>query len=216
MAPPSGREREIKLELASDRERERLLGALPAPIEVKDQFNHYFDLPGGELRAAGVMLRLRIESSIGAEASPTKERARITVKEGAKRDGAGLFDSAEREADLPLELARAVVAGETPFAEVPGSIVATLAARFGDLSTLAEWGTLTNRRSVHTVDEGFVVEVDQAVYPDGTVLDEVELESEDPEAARRWLLAFLAGIPVEARPSTASKSERLARARGKD
>ncbi len=218
MPPTDGREREIKLELGSAEDRDRLLAVLPPPSEVKEQSNHYYDLPRGDLRAAGVMLRLRIEKTehagVGGTADDagvgSRERARITVKEGAKRDGAGLFDSAETEADVLVADARRVAQGDVTFESLGGEILTSLAARFGDLKSLACWGTLENRRSVHPLDAEFVLEVDRAVYPDGTVLNEVELESDDPKGAHARLTALLDSVPVSYRPSTASKSERLA------
>lgn len=204
MGMTEGREREIKLEFSGEEDYRRFLDALPEPAEVKEQRNHYFDLPDRALRAAGVMLRLRIEP----------KGARITVKEKAVRDGAGLFDVAETEETVDREAAEAVAGGNARFADLGGTIVESLSARFGDILELARWGTLTNRRSVHPLDSGFTLEVDRAVYPDGTVLHEVECESEDPNGARSEIERRLAAIGVVCRPSTASKAERLARSAG--
>jgi len=199
------REREVKLELAGASDHERLLAALPPPFEVREQRNHYFDLPEGALRTAGVMLRLRIEG----------DSARLTVKEGARRDAAGLFDSAEREEVVDRPAALAVAEGRAPFTSLGGELIASLAARFGSLGALARWGSLANRRSRHRLPDGLVVEVDRAVYPDGSVLHEVELEIEgeaagEPESSRRRLEIWLDAARAEWRPSTASKAERLA------
>jgi len=199
------REREVKLELATAADHERFLAALPAPFETREQRNHYYDLPGGELRAAGVMLRLRIEG----------ESARLTVKEGARRDAEGLFDAAEREEIVDRRAAVAVAEGRAPLASLGGEIFDSLAARFGSLGALVRWGSLANRRSRHRLPDGLVVELDRAVYPDGSVLHEVELEIEgdsadEPESARRRLVHRLEAAHATWRPSTASKAERLA------
>ena len=208
-APVSGREQEIKLELASESARDALIAALPPARTVKEQFNHYYDFPDQRLRAAGVLLRLR------RERSGETERARITVKRGSVRDGAGLFDSAETEADVPLERAAAVIDGSEPFVSLGGPIIEELSRHFGDLAPLSRWGTLENRRSVHPLPglETLELEIDRASYPDGSILCEVECESTDPEATRRVVVALLEGIPVAFTPSTMSKSERLAHCR---
>lgn len=199
------REREVKLELATSADHERLLASLPPPFDVREQRNHYYDLPGGELAAAGVMLRLRIEG----------DSARLTVKEDARRDAAGLFDAEEREERVDPAAARRVAEGRAPITSLGGALLAALAARFGAMGGLARWGSLANRRSCHRLGDGLVVEVDRAVYPDGSVLHEVELEidgegSGEPESARRRLVACLDGARVAWRPSSASKAERLA------
>jgi len=204
------REQEIKLELASEEDRDRLIAALPPSTRRKRQANHYYDLPGLELRGAGVLLRLRLETIKRPEHSP-RQRARVTVKERATRDGEGLFDSIEREFDVPVEAAEAVVGGDAGFETLGGEVLDALAARFGALAGLRRWGVLENERSVHPFGE-WELEVDRAVYPGGVVLREVELESERPEEARARLTALLGRLGIAATPSSMSKSERLAQA----
>ena len=208
-APTSGREQEIKLQLVDEAARDALIAALPPARTEKEQFNHYYDFPDQRLREAGVLLRLR------RERAGERERARITVKKGSVRDGAGLFDSAETEAEVPIEIARAVIEGSAPFLSIGGPILDELARHFGDLTPVTRWGTLENRRSVHPFPgrEGIELEIDRASYPDGSILCEVECESSDPTGTRNALVAILEAIPVEFTPSTMSKSERLANCR---
>jgi uncharacterized protein YjbK len=196
------REREVKLELATAADHARLAASLPPPREVRRQGNHYFDLEGGPLRAAGVLLRLRIEGS----------GATLTVKEGARRDDAGIFDAAEREERVDPVLATRVLAGGIPLAAIGGELLRGLALRFGAGEWL-RWGSLETERSVHVLPAGgLVLEVDRVAYPDGSVLHEVEAESDDPAAARERVIAILERAGVSWRPSAATKAERLAEA----
>ena len=200
-----GREREIKFELTDGEQAARLADKLPSATSRKRQVNHYYDYPDRRLREAGIMLRIRVEHPDGGAG-----RARLTMKQGARKDGAGLFDVAESEIELPLAEVESVLAGETTLVSLGTSILSRIADRFGDLAPLVKWGTLENLRSVHPIGDGLEIELDQATYPDGTVLHEVELESDRPEVARRRVIEILEAARVAYSPSQFSKSERLA------
>ena len=200
-----GREQEIKLELSDGEQAARLTAMLPSATSRKRQVNHYYDYQDRRLRQADIMLRIRVEHSDGGAG-----HARLTMKQGARKDGAGLFDVAESETELPLDKVESVLAGENTLESLGGQILSRIEERFGDLARLVKWGTLENLRSVHPIGDGLEIELDRATYPDGTVLHEVELESDRPEVARRRVTEILEDAGVDYTPSQFSKWERLA------
>src|SRR6185436_17044266 len=92
-APPAaGREVEFKIALAGEAELAALLAALPpgapAPQPAREQLNHFLDTARGDLRRAGLALRLREEAG----------RFVLTAKGAPAPGGKGvLTDRAEDE-----------------------------------------------------------------------------------------------------------------------
>ena len=84
-----------------------------------------------------------------------------------------------------------------------------LEQRFGKRFPLVCIGSMVNRRRLYRPDEGFPMEVDASLYPDGEEDYEVEVETDDPERDRRLLEALLAGTGIRFSPQNATKYQRF-------
>jgi cellulose biosynthesis protein BcsQ/uncharacterized protein YjbK len=216
--PPAGREVEFKLPLAGEAQLAALLAALPAsapaPGPEREQLNHFFDTPRGELRRAGLALRLREEAG----------RFRLTAKGPSAAAGA-LTDRAEDEVTLdggwafevlagqrsPLEVLRARLPAGTPLVDALQRAVGKRSlARAGSFRNLRrEVGPLELPRA-GAAPVRVTLELDRSEFPGGRVEHEVEVEVAAADAAavegamREWL--GRAGVPWR---TAGSKAQRL-------
>ena len=197
----TGREDEIKFRLAGAEDLRRLLAGLPGPADVVAQENIYLDT--ADLRLAGRMAMLRIRVS-GPD-------ARLTLKRGTEVE-AGYFRSIEVEAALAAEVLEGILADPPSVWRLDLPPVGEARSLIGE-APLAVIGRLRNERSAFRA-EGFRVEVDRMVFPDGSAEYEVELETAEPDRARRWLGGEFARLGVRAEPGRETKFERLLRKLG--
>ena len=186
-------EQELKLALARAADLPRLLSALPPARDTVRQENHYLVDPRGATSAAGVMVRLRIETG------RTDSWAVLTLKRRLKSDD-GVFLAWEEGGPVPLDQARAIARGDQPAMTLDHENVRWLAREL-DVRALNLQGTLINIR--HIVDlEGFCLEVDESHFPDGSIDAEVEVETDAPEDARTLVtrVAETAGVALQIQP----------------
>jgi len=168
-------EQELKLALERPTDLEPLLMALPEPRAVIRQSNHYLVCEDGRTGQARVMVRLRTEER--AE----RTTACLTLKRRVRSE-AGVFLSWELEEPLSLEHAHAVINDGENLMEVEHAGTQWLAREL-EIRSLRLQGSLLNLR--HVIDfSGYVLEVDESQFPDGSVEVEIEIETEDPEGAR--------------------------------
>ena len=198
-------EKELKLALVRPEELERLLEALPTPRAILAQANHYLVCVEGRTAREKVMVRLRIEER-GAD-----RRACLTLKRrvGATR---GVFVSWELEEPLPVEDALAVMEGERQLMELDHPATRWLADEL-QVSALRHQGSLLNLRHVIDLD-GYVLEVDRSAFPDGSCDVEIEIETEDPEGARRAVSALAQRAAIELVEQSLGKYTRYLRRGG--
>ena len=212
------REIEFKLALADQAE----LDALAAAAERRgarrlgpvDQENHFFDTPKGELRARGLVVRLRREEN----------RYVLSVKGPRAPDGeADVHDRPEHEADVGEERGQRIleqgVVGidmlEDWLSSSGPEIVGQVREAAGQSHDLMHVGSFRNRRlrlgPLHAASAGeLVLELDRTELPGGRVDHEVELEvgASSREEGRRLLDELLAEAHIVARPAT-SKARRF-------
>ncbi len=218
--PPAGREVEFKLPLSGEAELAALLAALPAgapePSPAREQINHFFDTPRGDLRRAGLALRLREEAG----------RFRLTGK-GPPAAGASsaLTDRAEDEVTLDAGWAFEVLAGQRPPLDVlrarlpAGTPLLDALDRAAGKRPLARAGSFRNlRRELGPLElpragaapVRVTLELDRSEFPGGRVEHEVEVEvpAADAPAVEAALREWLgrAGVPWR---SAESKAQRL-------
>jgi uncharacterized protein YjbK len=191
-------ESEIKYLLQGAEDYRRLAGpgGLGEPRRTERQENFYLDTADGILSGKRIMLRLRRLSTAAV----------LTWKRGAEVE-AGFFRSQEIEGPLSLEEAAEVLAHPAALYHLPLPPVEETRARFGEL-TLQVVGSLVNERTFHQAP-GFQVELDRVTFPDGSQFFEVEVETEDPSAARAWLEETFRSLGVNAAPSRMTKLARL-------
>ena len=193
-------ELELKLGLDKPEALNALLAALPTPTAVIEQANHYFVDDGGVLVASRTMLRVRESRRRDAEAAPTVV---LTVKRRLRAKD-GYFVAEEHECPLALDDWRAVQEGTRGLASLKPSPLADLAID----SPLRCHGVMRNLRHVVHL-EGYVLEVDRTELPGGRVDAEVEVETDDPEGARRLVTARAAAAGVTLFPQTKGKYARF-------
>ncbi len=192
-------EQELKLALKRPTDLARLLRALPEPRAVIRQSNHYMVCHENRTDAAGVMVRLRIEDR-GEDTT-----ACLTLKRRVRAQD-GVFLSWELEEDMPMEHARAVLDEGRELMEVDHRGTRWLAQEL-KVRSLDRQGSLLNLRQVVCL-EGYVLEIDQSEFPDGSVDVEIEVETEDPEGARRVVSTLAKGEDIELFEQTRGKYTR--------
>lgn len=169
-------EQELKLALERPADLERLLAALPEPRAIIRQFNHYMVCPQGLTAMAKVMVRLRVQERDEVTTACLTLKRRVRAQDG-------VFLSWELEETFPMGDAQTVLGGHQDLMEIPHEGTRWLAQEL-QVRSLRPQGSLTNVR--HVIDyQGYILEVDRSEFPDGSVDVEIEIETEDPEGARR-------------------------------
>jgi uncharacterized protein YjbK len=175
--------------------------------EPESQINDYFDTVALALASRRILLRIRSRGRGKAD-----EPAVLTLKYG-REVAEGLFDSMEVECTidgLTREAARS--APESLLAlDVPPII--ELRSLVGK-PRLALAGSLSTERTRRRI-QGLVLEVDRLQFPDGSEAYELEVETCEPEAARRKVEALAVARGIRLDPLRVTKFERLLAHSGK-
>ncbi len=180
-------EKELKLRITDAANLKYLLEALPRPIRIESQVNHYFDTPGRDLRKHGVMVRLR-ESTAGNQ---------LTLKRKAKIVS-GYLTAEECEESTTLRARDLGPEGTLEVFRMTPGIARILSGEYG-LTEIKRLGLIRNERRVIPMKEGFTVELDETIFPGGRIDHEIEVETENPGAALEVLERILdgCGIPFD-------------------
>jgi adenylate cyclase class IV len=199
-------EQEVKIELLHRADLERFAAALAdessLPPRSVRQTNHYFDAPDLCLARALTMLRLREADG----------RVVLAYKAGTQVE-AGSFSSLEIESELPLESLGGLLARPGGLLDIDVPPTRALLERHGRIA-LERIASLENRRRIFKI-ESFTIELDAMRFAGGGEEFEIEVESETPEAARRFCLERLAALGIESRPGTETKFQRVLRRMGR-
>jgi adenylate cyclase class IV len=199
VAELSGRQEvELKLGFVDPGALSQLLGTLPPPSSVTQQHNHYLVDVAGRLPAAQTMVRVREERDWGAE---QPRRVVLTIKRRQAIEQ-GVFVADELEQELPREIWSTFKRDDAReeaskvFLRQPGPAMAWL-RDFLAGGVLRIQGAMVNIRRAVEVD-GFTLEVDETHFPGDRVDVEVEVETSDPEGARRVVerVAAAAGVAL--------------------
>lgn len=191
---------ELKYLLGSDADLEMLAESLPDfQAELKQQ-NIYLDVRG-KLRSHGCLCRIRIENGKGE----------ITLKvAGEIKDG--VSSSTEFSEPLTSQALKHVESKDFLGALRGMKCLEKLESFCGeDLAYLEEWGRIRNLRRCFQLHQGWVVELDRAVFPDGTVRRELEVETDDPRGAREVIDGILRDLQISWHEAKESKSCQLFR-----
>ncbi len=193
------REVELKYRLPTRKDYEVLCRGLGKPDAEKRQVNHYYRSADGRLPGADGMIRVREEGGRGS----------FTVKLGGSLV-AGVAVSREYEEPWPWS--------EHGFPPPPERLwevghpgLDALGREAGGPFPLVRAGELVNVRKVYRLSDGLRLEVDASRYPDGETDYEVEVETDDPEGARRRLEALLNDLGVGYEPQVETKYQRFLR-----
>ena len=191
---------ELKYLLESDADLEKLAAGLPGFESELKQQNIYLD-QNGMLREQGVLLRIRLENGTGE----------VTIKRsGGISDGVSMaLESSEELTGTSLQK---IEEGDFMGAladleclqklQLPGRVRP---------DQLREWGRIRNRRRRFRLAGDWLVELDRAEFPDGSIRREVELESADPEGARQVMEPILRNLGLRWVVAEESKSCQLFR-----
>ncbi len=198
-------EDELKYRIASRREFDVFSESLGRPHTVERQRNYYLDTPALRLHAQGILLRVRVLEG--------ENRIHLTVKVATHIEP-GRIIAREHEVELPHEHTAAIFAAprsELARLEMPILREALDAAASEPIKVVGE--LLTYRR-LFALPLGELA-LDVVAFP-GAVEYEVELETADAEAGRRFLEASMARLGVRAWPENEPKTGRLFRRLGDD
>ena len=182
-------ELELKLGLTHPGQLPTLLAALPEPLRVISQSNHYFVDALGELKARRTMVRVRVSRTLG-DARPLE--VTLTTKRRLEAK-AGYFIAEEEEEAISPEAWEAVQGGACDLVDLDTAPLKSLALT----PPLICHGVMHNLRHVIAL-KGFTLEVDRTEFPKGVIGAEVEVETTDPTGARRVVeeVAERAGVAL--------------------
>ncbi|MBA4683996.1 MAG: CYTH domain-containing protein [Planctomycetes bacterium] len=191
---------ELKYLLGSDADLEMLAQSLSGFQADLKQQNIYLDV-SGKLRTRGCLCRIRIENGKGE----------VTLKvAGGIKDGV----SSATEFSEPLT---SVALKQVELNDFMGALrgmkcLEKLESLCGEeLAYLKEWGRIRNRRRCFRLDQGWVVELDRALFPDGTIRRELEVETDDPRGTREVIDGILGNLQISWQEAHESKSCQLFR-----
>ncbi len=194
-------ETEIKLRIRSAEDLARIARALPEPLSVRRQVNHYYDTPDREIQArlAG-MFRVRRENDVWL----------ACAKLGARLAADGTLQSTEIEVPWlpppdwqPTDTQTLWASDLKPIRKLRDEL---------GVADVVYLGAMKNERTVHAFGEVWI-ELDRLTLPDGTPDYELELETDHPEVVRPELEALLRRVNVPVEPQTRTKFERFLRTR---
>lgn len=207
---------ELKIGLASEADRAKLLKRFGPPERTVSQRNLFLDGENGELREAKIALRVRRERDYPA-AGPPVDRVILALKGMAGGDGV-LFKREEIESPLGLGVEEILRSPTRLLMMAPRPILA-LKERLPSLTTLKPIGVFDNDRAALRVplviggrEIDTLWEVDRSVFPGGKVECELEIELEDESdaaAIAEAVTRMLAAAGVETRPEPRGKYERF-------
>jgi len=197
-------ETEIKISIAPSA-LPKMKQSLGQASAVLHQRNVYMDTADGFLRKRKEMLRLRFQSP-GDQA--------ILCFKGRSVQENGLFQAPEHEWKITQDEAKAFL--DRPETQVDHLSDVVPSHILAQLSVL---GALRTTRTTFDVDEGLVLELDEVLFPDGSLEAEIEIEfpAERPELAetiRTFIDQLLEQSAVEGAPQTESKFVRFLRNTG--
>ena len=192
-------EKELKYELATRAELERLAALLGRPGGVEKQENSYFDTASLALHRGGMLIRLR---KLGPG------RTILTVK-AARRVEPGMITAEEEERSVTEEEARAVVSrpGEA-LRELGGPLMRKVLDAAGSEPILRVADLRTERR-IFRVREGELA-LDVISFPAGPAF-EVELETEEFDRGKDFLKKLFARADIASARGSETKTTRLFR-----
>jgi uncharacterized protein YjbK len=194
-------EEEVKLTLLHEEGLHRLLSHLGEPLRTAEQENEYFDTPGGDLRNARAMLRIRRQS--GQVIVTTKSDAQILV--GGLKCREVEFVSSEEE------IAPWITRGLEHWAITPVSHALSFAPEGASLVSLGS--SINVRRYYEQPNEG-TLEVDRTLLPDGSIHVEIELETTQMETELARLRALLERLNILYTDQVIPKFQRFLAAKG--
>ena len=119
----------------------------------------------------------------------------------------GFYDSLELEEALEDETFRAISSDPGSLLDLPVKAMEELRLRFGR-PPLERIGLLANERVRREVD-GWTLDVDRILFPDGSESYELEIETDRAELARRWVDAEIRGRGLRLEPQRLTKLEQL-------
>ncbi len=189
-------ERELKLVLDAAGYL-RLASALPGYTGERRLVNHYFDSGDRALRSRGAMLRIR-ETAEGCVAG---------LKQAVSVQG-GAFEAAEWELPLPeWDWQRVLRAGgDLGILQHP---VVRESFELARASVLPYQGSLRVLRKTYRLSAATALELDLALFEDGSQDWELEVETERPDGLRPFLEDLLDRRGIAWREQTCTKYERF-------
>jgi len=225
-------ETELKLTLLSDDPLPSLIERLGAPVRVVEQLNRYFEPAAPpkwmvRLREEGGGLLLTVKGprserrgegtgestrSASDASGPGDEAAGASGRKGVGGgSSAGVFVREERERAIPSEWLTELADTGTC------SALWALDEMSGLTPPLRYRGQLHNtRRSYRLAGESSLLDIDRTVYPDGSIVWELELESDDAAELAPRVRDLLDSVGLRYRASTVGKFGRLLAAAAAD
>lgn len=194
---------EIKLVVRDEGDFQRLMGALPDPMGVREQLNLYLDTSGGMMAGIPAAFRLRISA----------RKAWYTLKKRTGAPASAVFRSLEIEEETDRDSAVAWLSGvrglEPPKGEDFGEIGALIAE---DRLVVRDWSW--TRRWEFAVRRDMKLLADESLFGDGTRDFELEIEHPDTDRAQRVALDVARRAGISLAPQVKTKHGRARDHRG--
>lgn len=196
-------ESELKYALTADEYRKLLSHLKALKSKPVAQINHYFDTPELLLRQKRIGLRIRISGGSHAELTLKFPKPQL------KSHPAAFKSRYEFESTIPLPLARKALRGKFAITDFEVEATSVLKEKIPPpaLKQIAYLGAMKNQR-IKVRHRGFEFELDRFSYF-GKTLYELEIETEDPQAADRVYRALCQQLEIAYHPSLTSKLSRF-------
>lgn len=163
---------EIKLKIANRADFEKFIAVLPPERRRTVQLNVYLDTKDTVVKGSGASLRLRV----------TRSAAWLTLKRRIGTSTGHTWKSLEAEVPVDRDMAVAWCRGCGDFKLPNVPEMAEIASLIGERKLGFRTWSRTIRHACE-LGEDIIVEVDETMFPDGTVDYEIEVEHVDPAKA---------------------------------
>jgi len=199
---------EIKLDLQSEENYNKLIERFGIKVKPTRQENYFFDSANMDLSKNGWALRLRVEEN----------KSSLTLKGKAAKSSGGLAIRDEIEVLIPDETAQKYVINGLKDANIPDEIAQIIRPIVNPRDLIQKLYFVNNRYRVNFSggDIDLLFEIDKTEYADGSIDYELEIELEDQlfyQKALGGITTFLDSVQIV---SVFQKHSKFARALKKE
>lgn len=178
-----GKEKELKIEILSKEDFEKLKEILKNPQTILEQKNYYIDTTSLILSKNGIMLRIRLEKKENLEVKTLTIKFEPKIKNG--------FFSANQVENSISEKEYNDSISRRNFLWLEGKEHIKILEKYSIYpNELDIIGSIFNKRYIYKL-ENYKLELDETTFQNGSKDFEIEIETENPEEIKDKILTLL-------------------------